>query len=260
MCNKSTISSSSNVILHQEKLQYLIIFSGSCNSGAYIAFNCPPTCLCMWYSLFQFCRLVPNRFVRRYLLETSYIGTGEWAEINCNFFAAKALTGNSKLIHWISPCAISLTLHDGGNSTQRSSLRLLETETVSSQLRGALNSLVSWKEPQDEVISADIARETLRHSQHCEETLHSTAPSQVFYPCSDNFRWRRWGRNHVKIVHSLTISAERTQSLFKQPWLTLSSDFLLGTVWGQTPGASALPSIQDMGHPPRHNADTNRSH
>lgn len=41
-------------------------------------------------------------------------------------------------------------LHDGGNSTQRSSLRLLETEVVSSQLSRALNSLTSWKEPRDE--------------------------------------------------------------------------------------------------------------
>lgn len=65
------------------------------------------------------------------------------------FFATKDLTGNSKLIYWILR-AIPLTLHDGGNSTQRSSLRLLETEVVSSQLSRALNSLTSWKEPQDE--------------------------------------------------------------------------------------------------------------
>lgn len=105
----------------------------------------------MWYSLFQSCRLVPNRFVRRYLLETSYIGTGQWAEINCNLFATKDLTGNSKLIHWIPPCAISLTLHDGGNSIKIFSKAVSkETGTVSSQLRGALNSIASWKEPQDE--------------------------------------------------------------------------------------------------------------
>lgn len=104
----------------------------------------------MWYILLQFCRLVPNRFLRRYLLETHYTGTGHWAEIHCNFFfATKDLTGNSKLIYWILR-AIPLTLHDGGNSTQRSSLRLLETEVVSSQLSRALNSLTSWKEPQDE--------------------------------------------------------------------------------------------------------------
>lgn len=105
--------------------------------------------------------------------------------------------------------------------------------------------------------SAGIARGKLRNSQHHEETFHSTAPSQVFYPCSDNFRWARWGGNHLKIANSPSVSAARTLSLFRQLQLPLSWDFLLGAVWSQTPGA--LPSIQDLGHPPRHNTENNRS-
>lgn len=125
------------------------------------------------------------------------------------FFATQDLTGNSKMIYRILR-AVSHTPHHGEiplQLTQRSSLRLLETDVVPSLSR-AVNPLTSWKEPLDRrsVTLLISPEKSLDRGQHCEETLHSTASSHVIYPCSGDFRRARWDGNHLKTPHSLNIT------------------------------------------------------
>lgn len=94
-----------------------------------------------------------------------------------------------------------------------------------------MTSLTSWKEPQDvHSVTMLVFPEKSLDTASAVRRPYTVQPlGHAIYPCSDDFRWARWGGNHLKIPHSLTLPDARTCSIFRQPELTLNSDSLLGT-------------------------------